>query len=118
MWCHPHFWQDRERWSDKPRSVCESEKGKEKMNRKFFKGPALALLAAAVLLGANASAQDASKPAKSKSKKMAVKSDAPSTGGKVKFIRGSEESPAQRTARLRRECKGGVDAGACSGYTR
>lgn len=95
------------------------------MNKKFFNGPALALLAAAVLLGGNAlaqsqPAQDASKPAKSKSKskKAAVKSDAPSTGGKVKFIRGSEETPARRNARLMRECKGGVDAGACSGYTR
>lgn len=94
------------------------------MNKKFFNGPALALLAVAVLLGGNAlaqsqSAQNESKPAKSKSKsKKAAKSGAPSTGGKVKFIRGSEETPAQRGARLKRECKGGVDAGACSGYTR
>jgi hypothetical protein len=95
------------------------------MNKKFFNGPALALLAAAVLLGGNAlaqsqPAQDASKPAtsKSKSKKTPAKAGAPSAGGKVKFIRGSEESPAQRNARLKRECKGGVDAGACSGYTR
>lgn len=94
------------------------------MNKKFFNGPALALLAAAVLLSGNAlaqshSAQNESKPAKSKSKsKKAAKSSAPSTGGKVKFIRGSEETPAQRGARLKRECKGGVDAGACSGYTR
>jgi hypothetical protein len=95
------------------------------MNRKFFTGPALVLLAAAVLLGGNAMAQnqpaqDAGKSAKSKSKskKTAAKSDAPSTGGNVKFIRGSEETPAQRGARLKRECKGGVDAGACSGYTR
>jgi hypothetical protein len=93
------------------------------MNNKFFKGSALALLAAAVLLGGNAlaqsqPAQDASKPAKSKSKsKKAAKSGAPSTGGKVKFIRGSEETPAQRSARLTRECKGGVNAGACAGYT-
>lgn len=95
------------------------------MNRKFFKRPALALLAAAVFLGGNAlaqnqPAQDESKPAKSKSKskKTAAKSDAPSAGGKVKFISGSAETPAQRSARLKRECKGGVDAGACSGYTR
>ena len=95
------------------------------MNQKFFKGPALALLAAAVLLGGNAlaqtpPAQDASKPAKSKSKakKTPAKSGAASPGGKVKFISGSAETPAQRNARLKRECKGGVDAGACSGYTR
>ncbi|MCZ8255728.1 MAG: hypothetical protein O9327_08705 [Polaromonas sp.] len=97
------------------------------MNKKFFKGPvpALAWLAAAVLLGGNAlaqnqPAQDGSKPAKSKStaKKAAAKRGAASPGGKVQFIRGSEESPAQRSARLKRECKGGVDAGACLGYTR
>ena len=95
------------------------------MNKKFFKGPVLALLAAAVLWGGNAlaqsqPAQDDSKPAKakSKSKKAAAKPGAANTGGRVKFMRGSEESPAQRVARLKRECKGGVDAGACAGYTR
>ena len=94
------------------------------MNKKFFRGPALALLAATVLLGGNAlaqsqPAQDASPPAKSKPKsKKTAKSHAPNTGGKVKFIPGSAETPAQRSARLKRECKGGVDAGACAGYTR
>ena len=38
--------------------------------------------------------------------------------GKVKFIRGNEESVAQRSARLTRECKGRVNAGMCEGYTR
>ena len=38
--------------------------------------------------------------------------------GKVKFIRGNEESVAQRSARLSRECKGRVNAGMCEGYTR
>jgi hypothetical protein len=96
------------------------------MNKKFFKRPALVLLAAAVLLGGNALAQnqpqpgqDASKPAKSKSKakKTPAKAGAASPGSKVKFISGSAETPAQRSARLKRECKGGVDAGACAGYT-
>lgn len=97
------------------------------MNAKFFKGPvlAMALLAAAVLGGGNAlaqnqPAQDDSKPAKakSKSKKAAAKPGAARAGGKAKFISGSEETHAQRIARLKRECKGGVDAGACAGYTR
>jgi len=93
------------------------------MNKKFFKAPVLALLAATVFWGGNVLAQkppasDDSKPAKSKSQKAVTKPGAASPGGKVKFIRGSEESPAQRSARLKRECKGGVDAGACSGYTR
>ena len=30
---------------------------------------------------------------------------------------GSAESPAERTARLKRECRGAVNAGACTGYT-
>lgn len=88
------------------------------MNKKFFRGPALALLAATVLLGGNALAQsqvaqDGDKPARSKAKKTKAKSG----GGKVKFISGSAETPAQRSARLTRECKGAVNAGACAGYT-
>ena len=39
-------------------------------------------------------------------------------GGSTKFLNGSQETPAQRSARLKRECKDGVDAGACTGYTR
>jgi hypothetical protein len=96
------------------------------MNKKFFKGAVPALLAAAVLLGGHTlvqaqPAQDGGKPAKSKPKKAKAKAKsdgAADAGGKVKFIRGSEETPAQRGARLKRECKGGVDAGACAGYTR
>jgi hypothetical protein len=93
------------------------------MNNKFFKGPALALLAAAVLLGGNAlaqnqPAQDEGRPAKSKSKSKKTAAKPGAAGGKVKFISGSAETPAQRSARLKRECKGGVDAGACAGYTR
>jgi hypothetical protein len=91
------------------------------MNAKFFKRPVLALLAATVLLGGNALAQtqptqDGGKPAKSKTKKAKAKSAG--TAGKAKFISGSEETPAQRHARLTRECKGAVNAGACAGYTR
>ena len=33
------------------------------------------------------------------------------------FIPGSAETTAQRNARLKRECKGGVNAGACTGHT-
>lgn len=35
---------------------------------------------------------------------------------KVKVDRGSGETPAQRDARLKRECKGRPNAGACLGY--
>lgn len=87
------------------------------MTNKSLLAPFLAALVAAALMVGHAQAQEGDKPAKSKSKskKTAAKSGA---GGKVTFSPGSGETPAQRTARLKRECKGGVDAGACSGYTR
>ncbi|EJL84455.1 hypothetical protein PMI15_02156 [Polaromonas sp. CF318] len=90
------------------------------MSKKSLMAPFLAAIMVAALAASHAQAQtqpaqEGDKPAKSKSKKTAAKSAA---GGKVKFINGSGETPAQRTARLKRECKGGVDAGACSGYTR
>lgn len=39
-------------------------------------------------------------------------------GGKIKFLPGSAETVGERSARLKRECKGAVNAGACAGYTR
>ena len=47
-------------------------------------------------------------------KKKAVKAKT----SKVKFMPGSEESRAERRARLKIECKGAVNAGVCTGYTR
>jgi len=48
-------------------------------------------------------------------KKPALARQAP---GKVTFVPApSEESPAARERRLRRECKGRPDAGACLGLT-
>jgi hypothetical protein len=48
--------------------------------------------------------------------KADVKTPKPSAVPKV-LPGGSGETPAQRSARLKRECKGRPDAGACSGYT-
>ena len=91
------------------------------MSKKSLRAPFLAAIMVAALAASQVQAQtqpaqEGDKPAKSKSKskKNTAKS---ATGGKAKFINGSGETPAQRTARLKRECKGGVDAGACSGYT-
>lgn len=39
-------------------------------------------------------------------------------GNKTKFLPGSQETTKERSARLQRECKGGVNAGVCAGYTR
>ena len=51
------------------------------------------------------------KPPKAATSKQAKKAKADSKPG------GSAESPADRTARLKRECRGAVNAGACTGYT-
>ncbi|MES2415484.1 MAG: hypothetical protein V4614_16920 [Pseudomonadota bacterium] len=58
----------------------------------------------------------ASTPATSSTAKK-KKADKPKSS-KVKFLRSSEESHAERRARLKLECKGAVNAGACTGYTR
>ncbi|MDQ3057994.1 MAG: hypothetical protein M3R45_00525 [Pseudomonadota bacterium] len=36
---------------------------------------------------------------------------------RVTFLRDSAETPKERSSRLKRECKGRVNAGACAGYT-
>ena len=41
-----------------------------------------------------------------------------SAGNNTKFSPGSQETTKERSSRLQRECKGGVNAGACAGYTR
>lgn len=82
--------------------------------------PAMALMtAAALLLGGNVHAQaiDADKPAKVKTKKKKAAAAA-GQGAKAKFMPGSQETRSERAARLKRECKGAVNAGACEGYTR
>ena len=56
-------------------------------------------------------------PTKVAKKKKAKKSNA-STGSKATFKPGSQETRQERTARLTRECKSEVNAGACTGYTR
>ncbi len=56
--------------------------------------------------------------ATSKAKRVASRQKAKPTVNKVEFLRGSEESVAERNRRLKRECKGGVNAGACAGHTR
>jgi hypothetical protein len=59
-------------------------------------------------------------PTKTETKKKAKKPKTQSgeKGSKAKFIPGSQESKKERSARLTRECKGQVNAGACTGYTR
>ena len=92
--------------------------------KKFLIRPAMAVVVLTAILINPAQAQSpvvADPPATPKAKKKAAKSKAANPSDKVakaKFLRGSEESTAERNARLKRECKGGVNAGACAGFTR
>lgn len=58
-------------------------------------------------LQANESSK-AKKPKKARAKK----------GGGVAFYEGGAETRSERDRRLKRECKGQVNAGVCAGYTR
>lgn len=72
-------------------------------------------LAFMVIGSAHAGAPSAAvgdKPAAPAKKKKAGAS------GQVRFLPGSAEMPRERSSRLKRECQGQVNAGACAGYTR
>ena len=56
-------------------------------------------------------------PTQTTPKKKAKKPKA-QTGASAKFVPGSQETKKERSSRLARECKGQVDSGACTGYTR
>ena len=71
---------------------------------------ASAVLAVAWMLGVAGSPGLA---ASEKAKKPAVAQP----GKSAKFIPGSQETAKERATRLKRECKGRVNAGACEGYT-
>jgi hypothetical protein len=78
------------------------------------------LLMAATLMGnAHArlpSATAGDPPAAGKAKKHAASKS--SRVSQVRFLPGSGETAKERSSRLKRECKGRVNAGACEGYTR
>ncbi len=66
-------------------------------------------------LGPVHAAEDAT--VKSKPAKKAAKPRAGPSGTKLIAPEGSGETAAARAARLKRECKGRPNAGACSGHT-
>jgi NAD(P)H-hydrate repair Nnr-like enzyme with NAD(P)H-hydrate dehydratase domain len=83
--------------------------------------PVMALFAMlALVLGSPhaLSAEPTGQPAKAKAKTKTATDARKGQVGRVTFLRGSEETTGERSARLKRECKGGVNAGACAGYTR
>ena len=87
------------------------------MKKALFR-PAMAVMICASLLLGNAHAQtppaDApDAPVKAKPKKKARVA----TRGMPKFLPGSQETAKERSTRLKRECKDGVNAGVCKGYT-
>ena len=77
-----------------------------------------ALLGFLLATGANAQAPEVLNPPVKSAAKKKAKSPKHAAGAKAKFIPGSQETKKERTARLTRECKGEVNAGACTGYTR
>ena len=82
----------------------------------------LAMLVMPMLAGpALAQAADASAtaaPTAAGPQKKAVAKKAVKKTARPVFVPGSAETVAQRNARLKRECKGAVNAGACLGYAR
>ena len=93
--------------------------------KKVFGKTAIALMFTATLGWSNAAFSASTFSPKfsaatdgAKAKRVSPKKKATPTVKKVQFLRGSEESVAERNRRLKRECKGGVNAGACAGHTR
>lgn len=74
--------------------------------------------------GTTSKGVESAKPAaaaeeKSAKKPKKAKKPSQASGGRLaKIDRGSEETKGQRQSRLRAECKGKVNAGACEGLTR
>jgi hypothetical protein len=79
----------------------------------------IASVAAAFVLPSAAEAQALdilNPPLQVQAKKKSAKNK--KSGSKTTFSSGSQETTKERSARLQRECKGAVNAGACAGYTR
>ena len=77
-----------------------------------------ALLGFLLATGAHAQAPEVLNPPVKSTAKKKAKNPKHAAGARAKFIPGSQETKKERTARLTRECKGEVNAGACTGYTR
>jgi hypothetical protein len=85
------------------------------MNNVSVKATLLAL-AVGFCAAAQVQATEPSSPTKTVNKK--AKNSSTSGSPRVSFHQGSEETNRQRSDRLKRECKGQTNAGACTGYTR
>ena len=76
-----------------------------------------ALLLATLILRPLAYAADAAPAKAAESAKPKAEKKKAGSAQKTKPVQDSAETPAERKARLQRECRGAVNAGACSGYT-
>ena len=85
--------------------------------KNFVLGPfwTAMLLAAMLMAGTHAFA---SPPAAGDKPAVSAKNKKTGASGQVRFLPGSAETAKERSLRLKRECRGQVNAGACSGYTR
>ena len=90
----------------------------------FLPAPASLVLSACFFIGLPTAAVQAAqntnqaageKPAKKSSSKP--KNSSENRPAKVTFLPNSQEPTSVRNARLKRECKGRVNAGACAGFT-
>jgi hypothetical protein len=78
---------------------------------------AMAVMPMGQALAASAGETAAEKPAGPASGKAAKDKKAGKPASKAKIPMDSSEKPADRRARLQRECRGAVNAGVCTGYT-
>ena len=91
------------------------------MIKKLALHRAAAMLLCLFVLGAGpgrAWSADSGAPAEKTSTKKKKARTTRTASAKVRFLPGSQETPAERRARLKLECRDRVNAGACEGYTR
>jgi len=86
---------------------------KKIVDRPFWTAICLAAMLVGTAHAGASSAASGDKPAESAKKKKKT-----GASGQVRFLPGSAEMPKERSSRLKRECQGQVNAGACAGYTR
>lgn len=72
---------------------------------------------AAALMGGTVHAKSQSADGGQSSSKAKKKSAKGASRGQMKILPGSAETTKERNDRLKRECKGRVNAGACAGFT-
>lgn len=80
--------------------------------------PVWTAMIVAALLIASTHAAASTTAAGEKPAASAKKMKKTGASGQVRFLPGSAETAGERSRRLRRECRGQVNAGACAGYTR